>query len=254
MSTFLLKSILSLILLLPTAAGMYTMFEIFGRGDRKNNIEALKKLHRTAGVFYLLVFAVVTFYCLKFIVVTKTELSIRATVHGTFSLAILVLLAVKVLYIRIYKQFYNQAKVFGLLIALLTFGAVGISAGHYLLVSEFGTDMSYDRLIQFKEKAGRVKKEESRKPSMTTAPGAIISGKNIFEEKCRTCHSAEDTETLVGPGLKGILKRPELPVSKLPATPENIRRQLRQPLSRMPSFDYLSEEEMDDIIAYLNTL
>jgi len=230
------------------------MFEMFGRNDRKNNIETLKKLHRTDGVIYFLVFAVVTFYCLKFIVVTKTELSVRATVHGTFSLAIMVLFVVKVLYIRIYKQFYNQAKVIGLLIALLTFGAVGISAGHYLLVSEFGTDMSYDRLIQFREEAGKRRKAETMKPSVRTSPEAVISGKNIFEDKCRTCHTAEDTETLIGPGLKGILKRPELPVSRLPVTPENIKKQLRRPLGRMPSFDYLSEEEMDNIIAYLNTL
>ncbi|MBI5739710.1 MAG: cytochrome c [Nitrospirae bacterium] len=254
MSTFLLKSILSLVLLLPTAVCMFTMFEMFGRGDRKNNIETLRRLHRTAGVFYLTVFAVVTFYCLKFIVVTKTELSVRAAVHGTFSLAVLVLLAVKVLYIRIYKQFYSQAKVFGLLIAFFTFGAVGISAGHYLLVSEFGTDMSYDRLIQYREDAGKRRKTETRKPSVGAAPEAIAGGKNIFEDKCRTCHNTEDTETLVGPGLKGILMRRELPVSKLPATPENIKRQLRRPLGRMPSFDYLTEEEMDNIIAYLNTL
>jgi hypothetical protein len=54
--------------------------------------------------------------------------------------------------------------------------------------------------------------------------------------------------------LKGILKNPELPLSRRPATPDNIRDQLRKPFGRMPSFDYLREEEVDDIIAYLITL
>jgi mono/diheme cytochrome c family protein len=58
----------------------------------------------------------------------------------------------------------------------------------------------------------------------------------------------------VGPGLKGLLKNPTLPISKHPATAESIRFQLRQPTGRMPSFAYLSEDEMGDLIAYLNTL
>jgi cytochrome c1 len=59
---------------------------------------------------------------------------------------------------------------------------------------------------------------------------------------------------MVGPGLKGLLKNPALPVSKHPATAESLRFQLRQPMGRMPSFAYLSEDEMNDLIAYLNTL
>jgi mono/diheme cytochrome c family protein len=58
----------------------------------------------------------------------------------------------------------------------------------------------------------------------------------------------------VGPGLKGLLKGPTLPKSKNPATAESIRFQLRQPMGVMPSFAYLTEDEMEDLIAYLNTL
>jgi len=43
-------------------------------------------------------------------------------------------------------------------------------------------------------------------------------------------------------------------VSKRPATPENISRQLRQPFGKMPSFDKLTEEEVADVVAFLNTL
>jgi cytochrome c1 len=36
--------------------------------------------------------------------------------------------------------------------------------------------------------------------------------------------------------------------------PERIIKQLRQPFNRMPSFEYLPDEEVDDILAFLNTL
>ncbi|MEW6418126.1 MAG: cytochrome c [Nitrospirota bacterium] len=58
----------------------------------------------------------------------------------------------------------------------------------------------------------------------------------------------------MGPGHKGILKNPLLPVSKKPATPENIVHQLKKPYKDMPSFSYLSDTEVQNIIAYLNTL
>jgi cytochrome c2 len=87
-----------------------------------------------------------------------------------------------------------------------------------------------------------------------TDPESIGRGKNLYDEKCKFCHNAYSTEEIVGPGLKAILKRPKLPVSKRPATPENIIRQLKHPFNRMPSFEYLKDEEIEDIIAFLNTL
>ncbi|GBE37750.1 hypothetical protein BMS3Bbin08_00346 [bacterium BMS3Bbin08] len=53
--------------------------------------------------------------------------------------------------------------------------------------------------------------------------------------------------------LKGILKKPRLPVSKKPATPENIANQLKKPYRRMPSFSYLADEQISNIIDFLNT-
>lgn len=50
------------------------------------------------------------------------------------------------------------------------------------------------------------------------------------------------------------LKRPTLPLSGHRVTTESIRFQLRQPLGRMPSFAHLTDDEMSDLIAYLNTL
>jgi cytochrome c2 len=90
--------------------------------------------------------------------------------------------------------------------------------------------------------------------SVRTDAGSIAKGKSLFESQCVLCHATNSTETVVGPGLKGIMKKPFLPVSKKPATPENIAGQMKQPYRDMPSFPHLSDDEIDDIIAYLNTL
>jgi mono/diheme cytochrome c family protein len=103
---------------------------------------------------------------------------------------------------------------------------------------------------------------EKEAPSVKAETGIIVNtddesiaqGKKIFDAKCFFCHKANSTKKGVGPGLKGILKGDKFPVSKMPATPENIAKQLRTPYKSMPSFSSLSEEDILNITAYLNTL
>lgn len=82
----------------------------------------------------------------------------------------------------------------------------------------------------------------------------IGAGRILFMQKCESCHDPYSKMTLSGPGLQGILKSPLLPVSKKPATPENIANQMRHPMSSMPSFVYLDDDDVENIIAFLNTL
>jgi len=83
---------------------------------------------------------------------------------------------------------------------------------------------------------------------------SISRGKALFAAKCSGCHRADSTKTLIGPGLKGVLKNPHLPKSGRPATPAAILSQLREPYMLMPSFKHLPDNEALSIIAYLNTL
>jgi cytochrome c2 len=178
-------------------------------------------------------------------------------VNDSGALAVIILFVTKMAVRRRYPKMYNHVKIYGLLMAFLTFGMVGTSAGYYMLASGFGTDRSVDRILMYRERLAMTEKGDASRhveSPVLTDPEAIGRGKDLFDSKCRFCHHAYSSETLVGPGLKGILKNRRLPVSGRPATLENIARRLRKPFDKMPSFKHLTAEEVADIIAFLNTL
>ncbi len=257
MSILLLKSLLSILMLVFAIVAMFTMFEILGRGEKRFDIGKLKKLHKINGIIYFLIFVFIAYFCLSFIISSGAELSTRSTFHSIFALTIIVLFGAKITIIRIYRQFYNQVKVLGLLIALITFGLVGTSGGYYLLVTKFGPDMTFDKSMQYKKISTPGKTEKTDKVIkivIRTDLESIGRGKNLFDAKCSFCHDAYSTDTIVGPGLKSVFKKPNLPFSNRAATAKNIKMQLKQPFDVMPSFEYLSDEEIEDIIAFINTL
>lgn len=90
--------------------------------------------------------------------------------------------------------------------------------------------------------------------TVRTDTASIQKGKELFVQKCAFCHDAYSSEDRTGPGLYEILKRDRLPASTKPATPENIRMQLKNPYNIMPAFTDLPEEDVLNIIAFLNTL
>ena len=65
---------------------------------------------------------------------------------------------------------------------------------------------------------------------------------------------AIEGDTKVGPGLKGLYKKSQLPVSGWDVSDDNIRRQIRTPFANMPPFPGQSEEEIQAVIEYLRSL
>ena len=85
------------------------------------------------------------------------------------------------------------------------------------------------------------------------AKGDPAKGKEVFEQ-CAMCHNADSTETKVGPGLKGLFKMDKL-VNGKPVTEANVRELINAGGNGMPSYaDQLSEQDKNDVIAYLKTL
>ncbi len=84
-------------------------------------------------------------------------------------------------------------------------------------------------------------------------------GKEVFQANCEACHNADSTEEKVGPGLKGLFKKGP---HKLKGGTEHkqhtvaiIRKQIVEGDSLMPPVGAtLSDQEINDLIAYLQTL
>ncbi len=93
--------------------------------------------------------------------------------------------------------------------------------------------------------------------------GSASGGQALFAQKCSACHKlAPFAQTLVGPGLKGVLHDPSHPnlVNGQPATPENVAAILQSgyngSMGAMPnaSANGLSNQDIANLVAFLDTL
>lgn len=89
------------------------------------------------------------------------------------------------------------------------------------------------------------------------ATGDPVAGKTVFQKNCAVCHHAEKVDRKIGPGMKGIFKGKDLPMSHKPNTEANVRLQIEKgnPKKGMPAFETkLSKADMENLVAYLKTL
>lgn len=89
-----------------------------------------------------------------------------------------------------------------------------------------------------------------------TGEAPSTQGADLFQKKgCTQCHFTDSRQTKVGPGLKGLFNRGNLPESGRPVTRQNVRRQLTAPYENMPVFkDKLTRAQQEALIDYLETL
>jgi len=162
-------------------------------------------------------------------------MSVRAVFHGVLALALLIVLALKLSIVQFYKQFLRYVPGLGMTVFSLAFAVFFTSAGYFFLVTGEPT--------------------EAEEPTSEVSVSADAQrGGALFDSKCSFCHYADRTDSKMGPGLKGVLEGEKLPVSGKPAMPENVTQQLLNPYKNMPSFNSLSEQEIKELVAYLQTL
>lgn len=247
--SLLLKSFISLILIFLVFIAAFSMFEIFGRKESRLNPDKLRKIHKANGIVFIFLSLLLSYFCLSFIFNTKAELSPRGTFHSVLAVSIILLLIFKIAFVNYYRKFYEYAKILGILTAIITLLTISTSAGYYLLITGFGAskyDMGSYRTDTLKEVTSVFE--------IATDTESVNKGKDLFNQKCFFCHEAYSKDKTVGPGLKGILKEPYLPVSKKQSNAENILHQIKTPYKDMPSFSHLSDDELKNIVAFLNTL
>ena len=83
--------------------------------------------------------------------------------------------------------------------------------------------------------------------------GDAEKGKEVFQQ-CAVCHNADSTDKKMGPGLKGLFSREKMNNGKKP-TDANVLEKIDEGGNGMPAYkEMLSDDEKDDLLAYLKTL
>jgi mono/diheme cytochrome c family protein len=81
-----------------------------------------------------------------------------------------------------------------------------------------------------------------------------MRGYAVYQQQCAQCHKANSEDSLHGPGLQGLYKKPYLP-SGAPANDDRVRAATAQGRNMMPGFgNVLNDQQMSDLLAYLHTL
>src|SRR2546429_6183302 len=99
-----------------------------------------------------------------------------------------------------------------------------------------------------------------KKPKKRPAPAgkdaaAVARGKEVFQQKCSTCHYDTSDAKKIGPGLKGIGKRGTFTVNNNKVTDETLKAWIENGDSLMPPFkDVIDDNQIKDVIAYVKTL
>ena len=82
-----------------------------------------------------------------------------------------------------------------------------------------------------------------------------VAGRKTYDAECDRCHEPYSTKGKKGPGLTSVFRHQYLPISGLPANDERVSDIIRQGRKEMPGYSQkLSQQELQDLLAYLHTL
>lgn len=81
------------------------------------------------------------------------------------------------------------------------------------------------------------------------------AGRRIYDQHCARCHEPYSSREKKGESLQGVFKKQYLPKSGMPANDERVGEIIRSGREMMPAFGpILSEQEIQNLLAYLHTL
>jgi mono/diheme cytochrome c family protein len=80
------------------------------------------------------------------------------------------------------------------------------------------------------------------------------TGQQVFARQCAGCHYANTEQGLAGPGLEKLFRKPYLS-SGAPANDERVTSVILRGRGMMPPMgNALSDQDLQDLLAYLHTL
>jgi len=81
------------------------------------------------------------------------------------------------------------------------------------------------------------------------------AGRRVYDEYCDRCHNPYSSRGRQGPGLKGVFKKPYLPISGIPANDARVGEIIRMGRNKMEGFgNILTQQQIDDMLVYMHTL
>jgi mono/diheme cytochrome c family protein len=79
-------------------------------------------------------------------------------------------------------------------------------------------------------------------------------GRQVYDARCAECHFAYSKHNLRGPSLNGLFKK-QFMTNGMPANQERVTDIILMGRAKMPSFQQkLTQQQFDDLMAYLHTL
>ncbi|MGC2109104.1 MAG: cytochrome c [Candidatus Korobacteraceae bacterium] len=79
-------------------------------------------------------------------------------------------------------------------------------------------------------------------------------GRRVYDTRCGDCHYAYSTHNLRGPSLHGLFKKPFM-TNGMPANDDRVSDIILLGRAKMPAFQQkLTQQQFDDLLAYLHTL
>jgi mono/diheme cytochrome c family protein len=102
---------------------------------------------------------------------------------------------------------------------------------------------------------GLAQSKTAKKAPAGKDAAAAARGKEVFQQKCSTCHYDTSDAKKIGPGLKGIGKRGTFTVNNNKVTDEALKTWIENGDSLMPPFkDVIDDNQIKDVITYVKTL
>ena len=81
------------------------------------------------------------------------------------------------------------------------------------------------------------------------------AGRRIYDQYCDRCHAPYSSRGRQGPSMQGVFKNRYLSLSGLPANDERVAEIVRTGRGKMPGYSQvLSQQQIEDLLAYLHTL
>jgi mono/diheme cytochrome c family protein len=239
------KSLIALLVMVAGVTALTSMLTLMGRSDARLGGPALRAIHRAAGYAFAVLVAVATVMGLRHLGFVADALPLRGVVHWVLATLLVVVLGLKVVISRFFKQLLKLAPALGLTVFSLAFVVVVVSAVFFLITG--GVVGAWAPAVE-------VLTSQTQPVEASGLPDVAL-GEALFARHCSHCHYADRGDSKIGPGLAGLLSRGTLSSTGMPATVESVRAQILDPVGAMPSFAArLSDEELRDLLAYVATL